>query len=48
MLKEQKDQVLVFGIVAILGLALAVPVAEAELDIQRIVMKSGDMILNWR
>ena len=40
MLKEQKNQVFVFGIVAILGISLATPVAKAALDIERISMCS--------
>jgi len=40
MLKEQKNQVFVFGIVAILGISLATPVAKAELDIEMIDMCS--------
>jgi len=40
MLKEQKNQVFVFGIVAILGISLATPVAKAALDIERIDMCS--------
>jgi hypothetical protein len=46
MLKEQKNQVFVLGIVAILSLALAAPVAEAEIDIQRIVMGSSEDYLD--
>ena len=38
--KEQKKQVLVFGIVAILGISLATPVAKAALDIERISINS--------
>jgi hypothetical protein len=40
MLKEQRNQVFVFGIVAILGISLATPVAKAALDIERISMCS--------
>jgi hypothetical protein len=36
MLKEQKKQVFIFGIVAILDISLATPVAKAVLDIERI------------
>ena len=46
MLKEQKNQVFVFGIVAILGISLATPVAKAELDIERIGMTSRKYYLD--
>lgn len=38
MLKNQRSQVFVFGIVAILGFSLATPAANAALDIERIYM----------
>jgi len=40
MLKKQKKQVFVFGIVAILSISLVTPVAEAVLDIEGIYMTS--------
>ncbi len=40
MLKKQKKQVFVFGIVAILSISLAAPVAEAALNIEGIYMTS--------
>jgi hypothetical protein len=45
MLKEQKNQVFVFGIVAILGISLATPVAKAALNIDVIYMTSWLAIL---
>ena len=40
MLKEQKNQVFVFGIVAIMGILLATPIPAAALDIEGIYMTS--------